>query len=419
MQNISFLNQHFYDWMKDSSNKSKIMSLNKTKLEALINALKSDLFDEESYSKRSLEIENLYQFDYELSNIFSDLINEKNAFNIDYDLENSTIFDSNVNKSDIKYLNEVLLSDGYAPSAFRLHESIKNEIINTLAQQEFKTKSAISKPILGKSLIKESQDNNSKIFFGGDTFWLTNQDNLINEKIFQEIAFDPVLLSIAGNYLGCWPIHVQTNAWFSFQSQESHHNLSQNAQLFHQDKEFIKFLKVFIYLTDVSHDQGPHCYVKGSHKEELNKKGFAFSQRLNQLDIESIYGKERISTFTGDAGSILFGDTSSVHRGMPVLRGSRLLLQLEYSSSLYLSPVLPFQDIKFQLPYDKNILNPRIIKNYNTDLRRRLENKNDFDEVQSKIFRLQLFHLRQEIKRLLFVIRHKMILFFKKLISGK
>jgi len=169
-------------------------------------------------------------------------------------------------------------------------------------------------------------------------------------------------------YLGCAPVHVQTNLWFSFPTVKDKNNLSTNAQMYHQDKEFVKFIKVFIYLSDVGPDNGPHGYVVGSHVDEAHTHGYGFGERILDEDVERLYGADRVKSLVAPAGTITFGDTSCVHKGVPVEAGHRVMLQLEYASSLYLSPVPPFsepsKDVFGALPYPKPIVT-RITQNYN------------------------------------------------------
>ena len=40
--------------------------------------------------------------------------------------------------------------------------------------------------------------------------------DLVDNPLFQRIAFDPALLAIAQSALGTPPIHVQTSCWWSF-----------------------------------------------------------------------------------------------------------------------------------------------------------------------------------------------------------
>ena len=48
--------------------------------------------------------------------------------------------------------------------------------------------------------------------------------------------------------------------------------------------------------------------------------------------------KDNIKILTGDIGTIIIENTNGFHRGMPVLEGTRLMLQLQYAST-----TLPFQ----------------------------------------------------------------------------
>jgi hypothetical protein len=161
---------------------------------------------------------------------------------------------------------------------------------------------------------------------------------------------------------------VQTNIWFSFPTYLEKNNLSTNAQMFHQDKEFTKFLKVFIYLSDVGEDSGPHRYVEGSHVDEAHTFGIAFSDRIPDAEITRYYDASRIKTLLGPAGTITFGDTSCVHKGEPLVAGHRVMLQFEYAASLYLSPVAPFEQMSERLlqnlPYPA-ATRERLTANYN------------------------------------------------------
>ena len=65
-------------------------------------------------------------------------------------------------------------------------------------------------------------------------------------------------------------------------SSKSNFNDPKSAQEFHFDLDSIKWLKFFIYLTDVEANTGPHIYVKGTHnsKKDLIKQGYVRIQRI-------------------------------------------------------------------------------------------------------------------------------------------
>jgi hypothetical protein len=111
----------------------------------------------------------------------------------------------------------------------------------------------------------------------------------------------------------------------------------QAAQFWHFDMDRIKWLKFFIYLTDVDSDSGPHSFVEGSHRrggipDGLLQKGYS---RLTDMEVETQYQKNRFIEFAAPRGTILAEDTRGLHKGKHVFKGDRLMLQIQYSNSLF------------------------------------------------------------------------------------
>jgi hypothetical protein len=109
------------------------------------------------------------------------------------------------------------------------------------------------------------------------------------------------------------------------------------AQLFHFDLDRIKWLKVFFYINDVTPENGPHCYIEGSHKVnakpvDILNRGYV---RIPDADLAPHYKPEAFKTVCGEAGSMFIGDTKCWHKGTPLKKGHRLVLELEYASSLF------------------------------------------------------------------------------------
>ena len=127
-------------------------------------------------------------------------------------------------------------------------------------------------------------------------------------------------------------------------------------------------------MSDVGPSNGPHSYIEGSHIDELFTFGVPFSARIEDKDVAKYYSADRIKTLCGPAGTLAFGDTSCVHKGTNVEAGYRIRLQFEYASSLYLSPVSPFNEID---PADVEKLGvlppcvPRLLANYDSSARLR------------------------------------------------
>ena len=121
--------------------------------------------------------------------------------------------------------------------------------------------------------------------------------------------------------------------WWTFKSNNSIGS-SEAAQLYHYDLDHIKWLKVFIYLTDVGNEDGPHVYIPKSHisgnkNYKLLERGYS---RVND-DEMSKFQKIEPKRVTGPAGSIIIGDTKCFHKGSPVISNPRLVLQPTFGPS--------------------------------------------------------------------------------------
>jgi hypothetical protein len=146
-----------------------------------------------------------------------------------------------------------------------------------------------------------------------------------------EVLAHPELLAAARNYLGTEPIFAGVNAWQSLHdANATSEEYSESAQLFHFDCDWPRFIKFFIYLTDVTESDGPFSIIEGTHRRKPVWSDGRFAE-VDLLDGHGLRSSER--RLTGDVGTLIAADTSAFHRGTPVLRGPRLMLQLEFAVS--------------------------------------------------------------------------------------
>ena len=139
---------------------------------------------------------------------------------------------------------------------------------------------------------------------------------------------------------------------------------SPSAQLYHFDMDRTKWLLAFVYLTDVTTDNGPHCFVAGSHRpgpttRELLKLGHT---RIPDATIEKHYPKESILELTGPRGTVIIEDSRGFHKGKAPRAGERLLLEVQFCNSLFgatspratvrTEPNSPLANMMAQLPED-------------------------------------------------------------------
>jgi hypothetical protein len=157
------------------------------------------------------------------------------------------------------------------------------------------------------------------------------------------VANNPVVLSAVGKVLGAKPTISYMTAWWSI----AHGEAAKEAELFHRDVDDLRFIKLFIYLTDVDENSGPHAFVKGTHG--INK--LTDIRRLSEEEVAREFGAENMLSFTGPAGTAFIENTYGVHRGVPPKTRTRLLFQVLYSLNEFVggpkrpvAPYIPEQD---------------------------------------------------------------------------
>jgi hypothetical protein len=270
----------------------------------------------------------------------------------------------------VKQARYFMQQDGFYRMPQRLEVDFCQRIIDQLHNVDFKTKAT------NDILTGYSKRNLRKC--RGNTSWVLHQQDVLKIPEVQKLVIDPVILNIVQNYLECTPIHVQSNCWWTINHQTDEQTKCSDAQMFHQDKEFIRFVKVFVYLTDVGHKNGPHTYIAGSARDYQSHvpADYAISQRLSDDYLRQQYAPEKFVSMTGPKGTVLIEDTSGFHKGDPVVSGHRLMLQLEYACSMYFNPVPSFG---FEGLTDSYLefarSNPRMFQNYCDDRCREQRNQ--------------------------------------------
>ncbi|HEX3349900.1 MAG TPA: hypothetical protein VHS58_17555 [Acetobacteraceae bacterium] len=152
----------------------------------------------------------------------------------------------------------------------------------------------------------------------------------------------PTVLSVAAGYLGCMPTLSSLGVRWSLPGVES----TSPVQRFHRDPDDWRFLKTFIYLTDVDDGSGPHVYVRGSHR----RSGRIRARPYDRASIARDYGEDSIDEVLGSRGTAFMADTFGIHAGPVPKSRPRLLLQAQYS----LLPVYAFEysPIEWDAPDD-------------------------------------------------------------------
>ena len=147
---------------------------------------------------------------------------------------------------------------------------------------------------------------------------------LVSDEV-QQIAFSDPLVNFAKEYFKCMPAIGTFNLRKSFLNDLP----PTTTQLFHRDKNSIKFFKFFMYLNDVdSPEDGPLTLIKDSWK----KMPFDHQtrHRWSEDEMKNLYGENSLMYLTAKKGDLLTGFTTSYHRGTKPVKQERTMLTLNF-----------------------------------------------------------------------------------------
>ena len=101
-------------------------------------------------------------------------------------------------------------------------------------------------------------------------------------------------------------------------------------------------LKAFIYLSDVDESAGPFTYVIGSTYGKRYGRLFPQHPPLGSYPpegaVEAAVSPEHVRVMTGQAGTVIFCDTTGIHRGGYATGRERLMFTAFYAAPSYIDP---------------------------------------------------------------------------------
>ena len=201
---------------------------------------------------------------------------------------------------------------------------VDNPILNTLSNE------LNAMPLISVKNGKNYDINKIDILPEGKSS--RQKKDLLKSKSVLSFVFCKEFIYLAQTYLGSKPICNNFASWITKPSLDET-MLNLGAQKFHFDMDKIKFIKFFIYLTDVDTKNGPHIYISSSHKKLPNS--IKSDGRYDDKMISELYTKEEIVEIKGQRGTLIAVDTRGLHKGKPLEKNFRDIFQVEYSNSLF------------------------------------------------------------------------------------
>ena len=172
------------------------------------------------------------------------------------------------------------------------------------------------------------------------------------------VAVRRELISVISGYFEYVPRLVSLNLLYNVVRDAS----DSYSQLWHRDPEDRMQIKLFLYLRDVGQEDGPFCFIRGSHTD--GPLGHILPQRIPESvyppeeSIRRLFPNDRVRICIGPAGTVVLCDTSGFHRGGNPRRNDRVLLTATYVSDASSIIGSKAYALKLKEPPEANLSDP-------------------------------------------------------------
>lgn len=157
---------------------------------------------------------------------------------------------------------------------------------------------------------------------------------------FVRLSLRPEVLTIASAYMRMW---VRLN-YYHLATIQPKEGEAVQSQRWHRDNEDPKMCKMFVYINDVDETAGPFTYVRGSAVTNPNPYARLFPQKRPEGSypsaqaVTSNVDSKDIATMTGVAGTVIFCDTTGLHRGGHATKRPRTMFTAFFTSKAWSDP---------------------------------------------------------------------------------
>ncbi|OAI54107.1 hypothetical protein AYO44_15410 [Planctomycetaceae bacterium SCGC AG-212-F19] len=144
------------------------------------------------------------------------------------------------------------------------------------------------------------------------------------------LAISPPLLALINGYLGMRSLLRAMGVWLDVPTAEP----PTETQLWHRDDDDYSNLKVFIYLNEVASENGPFCFLPGTHPGGPRHvpRSLDRQERVTDAEMHAAIPAPLWRVCTAPAGTIILADTRGYHKGLQPTAGHRLLVMFHYTS---------------------------------------------------------------------------------------
>jgi len=149
----------------------------------------------------------------------------------------------------------------------------------------------------------------------------------------QRLALDPSIIDIFRRRYGYRPRRVHERLYWNLALSAGHparEYLPNNGGRYHYDTDGVNGLYVFIYLTNVDRQSGPHVVIPGSHRRKTWSMRLGSRYRSDE-EMDLRFGADAAVAIEGGAGVGFVEDPAIIHKYLVPVLQDRLVLQLRYS----------------------------------------------------------------------------------------
>jgi hypothetical protein len=151
-------------------------------------------------------------------------------------------------------------------------------------------------------------------------------EDLVTCPQLVQIANHPLVLDAVAQVLGTQPVISSFLAWWTLGEHQRDTEVHFD-DIYHRDVDDLRFIKLFVYLTDTDERNGAHSFVKGSHRSPaLTRRG-----PISDEAVRAAFAPADIVTVSGKAGTAFLEDTWGIHRPLLATEGRRLVFSVLYS----------------------------------------------------------------------------------------
>ena len=200
-----------------------------------------------------------------------------------------------------------------------------------------------------ESAVSEAEKifNNQKDLLNSGSFKKTYLQELSLEGHLQKnsplmnFALDPQILAMVSKYLGTLPILREIKMMYS----PNEGSIEGGSQFFHVDKEYPRMMKVFLFITPSTDEDGPLTSLSAKNSESLWKKMGRLKaiHRISDEQVFNTFSKDGTQSIIGEKGSVGFLDVARcLHFGSRPNPNSKSRLIVWFVYHHYCGDVFPF-----------------------------------------------------------------------------